>query len=179
MNTYSRYLRFRKGEAEIKRNLHGQVVHELGIKIMRGDLKPGETLLPEEELACGLGVSRSLVREAVKSISAKGMIESRTRIGLRVTPRSNWNFLDLDVLGWYYSTTPSEKFMSDLYAVRWIVEPAAAERAADWQAPLTLARLKRPMLICRLPPVRWSLMRPSLQTFDFTKEPLLPVRTSC
>lgn len=142
MDLSSRYSPFLKGKANIKRNLHGQVVQELGMQIMRGELKPGEPLPPEGDLAQALGVSRSVVREAVKSLSAKGMIGSRPRTGLWVTPRSNWNLLDLDVLGWYYATTPPAEFIYDLFAVRWIVEPAVAEMAAELASHLDIVEME-------------------------------------
>jgi GntR family galactonate operon transcriptional repressor len=67
-----------------KRNLFAHVVEELGIRIVRGDLKPGEAFPNEADLGREFGASRSVIREAVKSLAAKGLIESRTRTGMAV-----------------------------------------------------------------------------------------------
>ncbi len=85
----------------------GRVVHTLGTRIAGGDLAPGEPLPTEEELVGELGVGRSSLREAMKVLGGKGLVESRTRAGTRVRPREAWHLMDPDVLGWRYQTAPT------------------------------------------------------------------------
>jgi DNA-binding FadR family transcriptional regulator len=108
------------------RGLHGQIVHDIGRRILRGDLLPGEPV-PSER---GLPASRTVVREAIKVLAAKGLVESRPKTGTRVRPRQAWNLLDPDVLAWQGEGLPTQPFLKKLTEVRSIVEPAAAERAA-------------------------------------------------
>jgi GntR family galactonate operon transcriptional repressor len=114
-----------------KRGLFGHAVHELGSRIVRGDVRPGDTLPNEAELGRELGASRSVVREAVKSLASKGLIEPRTRVGTKVLPSTQWNLLDLDVLGWRYGAMPPMQFFRELSEIRRMIEPEAASLAAE------------------------------------------------
>jgi DNA-binding FadR family transcriptional regulator len=107
--------------------LHGQVVHEIGRQILTGKIRPGDVLPPQ----AGLTVSRTVLREAIKVLAAKGLVESRPRTGTRVRPRHAWHLLDPDVMAWQQDGSPSVDFLKKLTEVRLIVEPAAAERAAQ------------------------------------------------
>src|SRR6185312_3973889 len=84
----------------IMRNLHSQVVQELGRQIVGGEIAPGANLPREELLAERMKVSRTALREAMKVLSAKGLIESRQKTGTRVRDTVHWNQLDADVLAW-------------------------------------------------------------------------------
>jgi DNA-binding FadR family transcriptional regulator len=106
--------------------LHGQLVHAIGRQIASGELKAGEVL----PMPAGLTASRTVLREAIKVLAAKGLVESRPKTGTRVRPRRTWNLLDPDVLAWQHTGTPSPAFLRNLTEVRQIVEPAAAELAA-------------------------------------------------
>lgn len=117
------------------RSLHGQVVHELGERILRGDYPPETNLPNEEELATAMEVSRTALREAVKVLTAKGLIESRPKVGTRVRPRLAWNMLDPDVLAWHCATMKSGLFAKNLLEMREIIEPAAAGLAARNRTP--------------------------------------------
>ncbi|HEV7915248.1 MAG TPA: FadR/GntR family transcriptional regulator [Albitalea sp.] len=112
------------------RNLHGQVVHELGRRIVGGTCLPGQALPNEEELCRELGVSRTALRESVKVLAAKGLVESRPRIGTRVRANEEWNLLDPDVLAWRCATLPDAHFVLQLNEMREIIEPASAALAA-------------------------------------------------
>jgi GntR family transcriptional regulator, galactonate operon transcriptional repressor len=114
-----------------KRNLFAQTVDLLGGRIVGGAYKPGDTLPNEAELCRELGASRSVVREAVKSLASKGLLESRTRIGTRVLPPAHWNLLDTDVLGWRYTSMPRTQFFRELFEIRRMIEPQAAALAAE------------------------------------------------
>lgn len=113
-----------------RQNLSGQVVHEIGLSIMRNDFKPGDTLSSEPELSLQFNVSRPVMREALKILSAKGLIESRPRTGTKVRPRADWNILDPEVIGWLYETGPDRSFLDALCEVRLMFEPTAARLAA-------------------------------------------------
>ena len=110
--------------------IHGTIARDLGVAILTGRYAPGETLPGEIDFAQTLGVSRSAYREAVRILIAKGLVESRTRTGTRVSPRDRWNLLDPEILAWSFETEPSKDFVRDLFELRMIVEPAAAELAA-------------------------------------------------
>lgn len=109
--------------------MHGQVVDRLGQRILRGDVQPGHALPPETELCEELGVSRGALREAIKALRAKGLVDPRPRIGTRVRPREQWNFLDPDVLRWGQEADRNA-LLADLSDLRSAVEPAAASAAA-------------------------------------------------
>ncbi len=113
------------------RRLHGAVSHKLGMAILSGEYAPGDTLPGEVEFAKALDVSRSAYREAMQVLAAKGLVESRPKIGTRVLPRNRWNLLDPDVLAWAFAGEPDVAFVRGLFELRAIVEPAAAALAAD------------------------------------------------
>src|SRR5690349_8565847 len=113
-----------------RRGLHGAVVHEIGVRIVDGQLKPGETL-PDNGFVGEAEVSRTVVREAIKVLAAKGLVESRPKVGTRVRPRRDWNLLDPDVLAWRYEAGPDEGFLEEISEVRGVIEPAAAALAAE------------------------------------------------
>ena len=116
--------------------LHGQIVHAIGRRILSGEIRPGELLPADPELRA----SRTVVREAVKVLAAKGLVESRPKTGTRVRRPESWNLLDPDVLAWQQEGMPQPAFLRKLTEVRLIVEPAAAERAALRARPAALAR---------------------------------------
>ena len=124
-------------------NLHGQVVRELGQLIVSGKLAPGEGLPREEVLAERMKVSRTALREAMKVLVAKGLIESRQRTGARVRDAEHWNQLDSDVLAWRCALMPTESFIEKLVEMRELIEPAAAAAAARRRSTEQLAALKQ------------------------------------
>jgi DNA-binding FadR family transcriptional regulator len=124
------------------RNLHSQVVRELGQLIVSGKLAPGEGLPREEVLAERMKVSRTALREAMKVLVAKGLIESRQRTGARVRDAMHWNQLDADVLAWRCALMPTESFVEKLVEMRELIEPAAAATAAKRRTAEQLADLK-------------------------------------
>ena len=114
----------------IHRTRHGHVTDALGIRIVDGRVQPGQTLPIESSLRAELGVGRSALREAVKALEAKGLVESRPRTGTRVRPRDRWNFLDSDVLRWMQESD-SPRLLKDLADLRRSIEPGAARLAAE------------------------------------------------
>ena len=114
--------------------LHGQIVHAIGGQIVRGEIPPGEQLPAQQ----GLPASRTVLREVVKVLAAKGLVESRPRTGTRVRPRQDWNLLDPDVLAWHQHSPLPAAFLHELTEVRLTIEPAAAELAARRASPAEL-----------------------------------------
>ena len=120
-----------RAERGTGRRLRGAVAHYLGTAIVSGAIQPGERLTGEVDNSAALNVSRGAYREAVQVLTAKGLVESRTKAGTRVLPRSRWNLLDPDVLAWAFSGEPDIGYVRDLFELRAIVEPAAARLAAE------------------------------------------------
>lgn len=112
-----------------QRGLHGHVVRAVGERIIRGDLRPGDGI-DVEALEREFGVSRTVVRESLRVLAAKGLVDARPRRGTFVRPRSDWSLLDPDLLHWRYLGRPDERFLDNLAEVRFIVEPAGARLAA-------------------------------------------------
>ena len=121
------------------RNLHGQIVHSIGRQILQGDLLPGEPIPAQPDLPA----SRTAVREAIKVLVAKGLVETRPRTGTRVRAREAWNLLDPDVLAWGHDGSTSKELLRSITEVRSIVEPAAAELAARRATPADVAQLEQ------------------------------------
>src|SRR5512134_745240 len=119
--------------------LHGQIVHAIGREILSGKIRPGE-LLPTLP---GLTASRTVLREVIKVLAAKGLVESRPKTGTRVRPRHAWNLLDPDVLAWQGDAAAPAAFLRQLTEVRLIVEPAAAELAATRAGPTEIQTLEK------------------------------------
>lgn len=111
--------------------LHTTVARDLGIAIVQGKYKPGELLPSELTAVQALKISRPAYREAIRMLAAKNLVEIRPKSGTRVLPRRQWNLLDPDVLGWILQNDPPDTFLTALFDVRMIVEPAAAALAAQ------------------------------------------------
>ncbi|KJF86407.1 FCD domain-containing protein [Photobacterium phosphoreum] len=111
------------------RNLSYRLAESIGRRILIGDPAPGEILPGEVELGEMYGVSRTAVREAIKMLAAKGMVLPRPRIGTRVMPKKNWNYLDQDLLAWLDFDADSQLIV-EYQKVRLTLEPEAAALAA-------------------------------------------------
>lgn len=113
-----------------RRGAHGETVYEIGRRIVSGELQPGD-LLPEGELIANLAISRTVLREAIKVLGAKGLVEARPRVGTRVSTRRHWRLMDPDVLAWQAEFGLDELFLRNLAEVRSLIEPGAARLAAE------------------------------------------------
>jgi GntR family galactonate operon transcriptional repressor len=122
------------------RGLHGQTVEAIGTRIISGHYAPGSALLPEE-LEHELGISKTVLREALRVLAAKGLVDSRQRRGTVVRPRSSWKLLDADLLRWQ-GGEPDVTFLENLAEVRGIVEPAGARLAATRRSEADLDALR-------------------------------------
>lgn len=114
-----------------RQSLPEQVVRQVGMSILRGEFQAGGTLAPEPELCAQLGVSRTVVREALKLLVAKGLIEARPGMGTSVRPRSDWNLLDPDIITWQAEIGSPSSYFRDVCEVRLMIEPMAARLAAS------------------------------------------------
>jgi GntR family galactonate operon transcriptional repressor len=124
----------------VKRSLKEQLVDDIGGDIARGVLKPGEILPGEETLLKRYGVSRTVLRAALNSLSAKGFVDARQKRGTAVLPQSRWNTLDPAFLDWH-DTADLREILPKLIEMRRIIEPAAAALAAKRATDDDLARI--------------------------------------
>lgn len=120
-----------------------RVLDRLGQQIVGGRYAAGDKLPTEDELARKLGVSRPSLREGLKALARKGLIESRTRRGTIALGRERWDVLDHDVLRWTASATPDREFLIGLVEARAIFEPAAARLAAQRATPAQILAIER------------------------------------
>lgn len=111
------------------RGVHGQTVATLGARIVSGDIAEGE-IIDLGELGRDLDVSMTALREAMKVLAAKGLVEARQKRGTYVRGREHWNLLDSDVIRWRSESGDTAAVLRDLAEVRAVVEPAAASMAA-------------------------------------------------
>ena len=123
--------------------VHGAVAREIGISIVSGRLRPGHVLDGEVEASSRRRISRTAYREAIRILSAKGLLHSRPRTGTRVSEMASWHLLDPDVLAWVFSNVPKPEVLHGLYELRTIVEPAAAALAATRRTQAQLADMRR------------------------------------
>lgn len=113
----------------MSRGLHGQIVEVMAQRILSGQIPQGATI-NVVELQADLGVSLTAVREALKVLTAKGLVDARQKRGTFVRPRSDWNLLDADMIRWHFDDDVRPELLEELHEVRGIVEPAAARLAA-------------------------------------------------
>lgn len=115
----------------MKGRLHDRVVRILAEQVLDAERQGREAGFPnEDELCRQLGVSRTVLRESMKVLADKGMVEMKPRWGTRATPRSKWRLLDPDILAWEAEAHPAPQFLRDLCEVRLAIEPTAAGFAA-------------------------------------------------
>jgi DNA-binding FadR family transcriptional regulator len=113
-----------------KRTSHAQVVDELGKAIVSGAFPVGSILPGDSELADRFKVSRTVLRESMKTLTAKGLVFPRARVGTKVTEKDSWNMFDSEVLTWHFDSGVDQAFLLHLYDVRLAFEPVAASLAA-------------------------------------------------
>lgn len=123
-------------------SLHIRVLSEIGQSIVRGDLLPGDPLPNADDWSAAHGVSRTVLREVIKVLAGKGMVESRPKIGTRVRPRTDWNFLDPDVLLWRYGGRTTADDARSLFELRRAIEPTAGALAAERASPAEIKHLR-------------------------------------
>lgn len=124
------------------KNLLGTALDRLGEAIVSGAYPPGTGMPPEPTLGEALGVSRTVVREAIKSLVAKGLVTTGPKVGTRVQPSERWNWFDPDVIAWQSKAGLSREFLRDLQEMRRVVEPAGVRLAAERATAQDLAELE-------------------------------------
>ena len=129
-------------KTKIKSNLHVKFARNIGERILLGEFAPGSLLPNEAAWGKAFGASRTVVREALKTLMAKGLIESRPKIGSRVLPRTMWNILDRDVLEWHHAAVDRHAFIQSTQEVRRLVEPGVALLAAQKRTSTQLVRMQ-------------------------------------
>jgi DNA-binding FadR family transcriptional regulator len=122
-----------------RRGIHGELVHDVGLRILRGELEPGDSLSGEWDEQ---DVSRTVVREVVKVLAAKGLIVSRPKAGTHVRERRYWHMLDPDVLAWRLEAEPDDDFYLMLFETRRLIEPTVAALAATRASDDEIAELE-------------------------------------
>ncbi len=111
--------------------LHNRVTRALAVRVIEAERSGQLIAFPNEaELCKQLGVSRSILREAVKVLEDKGMVQVRPRSGTKARTRVDWNQLDPDILAWQSELKPDARFLRDLCEVRLAIEPIASGFAA-------------------------------------------------
>jgi len=124
------------------KSFHAAVTDQLAAMAIRGDEGAGLQLPTEPDLCASLGVSRTILREAVKTLCAKGMLVTGPRTGTRMLPPSSWNLLDPDVIRWRLAAGVDESFVRDILELRLAIEPDAAALAAKRSSSEGIARLR-------------------------------------
>jgi DNA-binding FadR family transcriptional regulator len=113
------------------------------VQIVSGSLGAGRLLDTEMQATERHHVSRAVYREAVRMLAAKGLVESRPKVGTRIMPRETWHLLDPDVLSWMFQAEPSDHMLESLFELRMIVEPEAAALAARRRTSEHLDRMRQ------------------------------------
>ena len=124
------------------KNVHGNTVDHLGEAIVAGRYGAGAAIPPEPLLGEELGVSRTVVREAVKSLVAKGLLTTGPKVGTRVLSADNWNWFDPDVVSWQCKAGLTREFLRELQELRRVVEPAAVRMAAERATKQEIAEIE-------------------------------------
>lgn len=119
-----------------------QIVRAMGVAILRGDYPEGALLPAEGDLMAQFGISRTVLREVLKTLAAKGLVVSKTRVGTKVRAQVDWNMFDSDLLGWRLDLGMDLRFLNSLYEIRLAVEPAASALAALRRSDESLSRMR-------------------------------------
>ena len=133
----------------VQRRLHAHVVDALVPMIASGELAPGSLLPTEPEMSTRFGVSRSVVREALRVLGEKGLIEVRHGSGTRVTTPERWDALDPSILGVLRGRGASATVLRDLLEARTIIECEVAALAAARRGPADLAAVEAALGVMR------------------------------
>ncbi len=131
------------------RSNHAEVARSVGIDIIAGRYGEGARIPGDAELMATFGVSRTVLRESVKTLVAKGLLTTKAGVGTVVRRRSAWNMFDVDVLAWHLDVGIDKRFLNDLAEIRLAVEPQAAALAATRRTDADIAELRRSMDIMR------------------------------
>lgn len=126
-----------------KRGLFEYVAKDLATKIFAGEVKPGGKLSTEHQLCEEFGVSRTVIRDALRILKSKGLIESRPHSGTIVRSVEHWNFLDSEMISWARDMEDREGFFDMLMEARFVLEPQVVEIAALKATDAEIERLDK------------------------------------
>ena len=121
--------------------LRQRTVESIGQRVIDGTYPPGHRFKNQDDLSAELGVSRTVLREALGLLRDKGLIESRPRAGTAVADYRSWNLLDSDVLRWSIASRSAPTTLRHVGEVRRIIEPEAARLAARRRSDQAAAEL--------------------------------------
>ena len=138
----SKLLETQKTSGKTRTN-HAQVVDDLGKAIVSGAFPIGSILPGDGELLQLFKVSRTVLRESMKTLAAKGLVVPRARVGTRVTEKMHWNMFDNDVLSWHFESGVNEEFLLHLYDIRLAFEPFAASLVAQRASGEEIEKLRQ------------------------------------
>ena len=123
-------------------SLSTHVAREIGRRIVSETYAPGELVEDEGTLAERYQVSRSVIRDAVKILVGKRLLDVRRGVGTRVRSRASWGLLDDDVLAWFQSAAPNGDFLRQLMDTRLMIEPKASRWAAERATAEEVSRIE-------------------------------------
>lgn len=123
-----------------------RTIEQFGNDIIQGVYPKGTLLPPETDLCKVYDISRATLREVIKVLSAKKLIDTQSKKGILVNPREEWNYLDTDVLNWVLATGENYDFIQTLLEMRQVVEPAIAEWAALRATAADLAEMEAALI---------------------------------
>lgn len=132
-----------KGSATMAPSLPIQVAREIGRRIVAGTYEANTLIDEENTLADRYKVSRVVIRDAVKILVGKGLLDVRRGIGTRIKPRHEWIMLDDDVLAWHLTAPPNRDFLKQLLDIRLAFEPKASRWAAERGTDEDFAEIRR------------------------------------
>jgi len=121
---------------------HDEIAAILGSEILSGARPPGARMPTLLEMFERFGISRVLMREVIKTLTAKGMVASKSRVGTHVLEPSHWNWFDPEVLAWRVRLGLDASFLAQLAEMRRAVEPAGAGLAARYRSPEHIAEMR-------------------------------------
>jgi len=126
-----------------RKSLHEHIVSEIGKRIVSGEFPAGEPLPSESVLYAELGISRTALREALRVLGAKGLVDARPKRGTVVRGVENWNFLDAEILNWRLDSADQyARVVDELYELRHLIEPVAASLAAERATAADIKRMR-------------------------------------
>ncbi len=113
------------------RNFHSYVINEIGAGIVSGHFPVGGILPKDSEMMDMYNVSRTVLREALKTLEAKGLVEARPKVGTRVAAPSHWSLFDQQVLSWHFQAGVTPAFLEHIVIIRLAMEREAVRLAAQ------------------------------------------------
>jgi DNA-binding FadR family transcriptional regulator len=165
------------------RNFHSYVISEIGVGIASGRFPVGSILPNDAEMMGAYDVSRTVLREALKTLEAKGMVEARAKVGTRVLPRSRWNLFDRQVLTWVQEAGPDPGFIASFIEVRETIELqvttlAVQRRSAEQLRMLVYWQHQREVAATLPEPFAMAEFEFHRTLYDATQNPFLRVASA-